>query len=195
MAVEAGKQFLRDLADLAARLCTATSQLIVSTGDILSGISNCSMGRAHRRPLQLLAKRPNPRWQNCLTSIAVGLVDKVLTKALPEDDLRNSIPSKKRPWEDTPPPPREGYRSSRSVSSAPGNSPAARATTMAIHAARNSLETAEVSRPDRLITHTRATLAALAAAAIQACQVADCSVVEDPCPRISKFTQPAKLNV
>jgi hypothetical protein len=48
------------------------------------------------------------------TRSAVGLVDKVLTKALPEDDLRNSIPSKKRPRDETPP--RESYRSSRSVS-------------------------------------------------------------------------------
>jgi hypothetical protein len=48
------------------------------------------------------------------TRIAVGLVDKVLTKALPEDDLCNSIPTKKRPREETPP--RDIYRSSRSVS-------------------------------------------------------------------------------
>jgi hypothetical protein len=48
------------------------------------------------------------------TRIAVGLVDKVLTKTLQEDDLRNSIPTKKRPREETPP--RDSYRSSRSVS-------------------------------------------------------------------------------
>ena len=48
------------------------------------------------------------------TRIAVGLVNKVLTKTLQEDDLRNSIPTKKRPREETPP--RDSYRSSRSVS-------------------------------------------------------------------------------
>jgi hypothetical protein len=113
-AVDAGKQFLCDLADLnskmAARLCSATSQF-VSTGDILSGISNCSMGELAL--FNCWRNGPIHGDKIACTRIAVGLVDKVLTKALPEDDLRNSIPTKKRPREETPP--RVSYRSSRSV--------------------------------------------------------------------------------
>jgi hypothetical protein len=100
---------------MAARLCSAISQF-VSTGDILSGISNCSMGELTDALFNCWRNDPihGDRIAYTRTRIALGLVDKVLTKALSEDDLRNSIPSKKRPRDETPP--RESYRSSRSVS-------------------------------------------------------------------------------
>jgi hypothetical protein len=93
------------------RESTATSQF-VSTGDILSGISNNSMGRAHRRPLQLLAKRPNPRRQNC---------DTCMHRRRPGGQGPPQLHSIQEATARRPPPPREGYRSSRSVSSAEGD--------------------------------------------------------------------------
>jgi hypothetical protein len=106
------------------------------------------------------------------TRITVGLVDKVLTKSLPEDT--SATPSQPRSSRERTLP-RERVtaaadlcplrKGTATATAAPGNSQAARVTTLAILAARNSLETAEVSRLIRPTTRTRASSAALAAAA------------------------------
>ncbi len=74
-AVDAGKQFLRDLSDLnskmAARLCSATLQF-VSTGDILSGITNCSMGELTDALFNCWRNDPIHGDKIAYTRIAVG---------------------------------------------------------------------------------------------------------------------------
>ncbi len=77
-AVDAGKQFLCSLADLnskmAACLCSATAQF-VSTGDILSGISNCSMGVLTDALFNCWRNDPIHGNKIAYTRIAIGLVD------------------------------------------------------------------------------------------------------------------------
>ncbi len=100
--VAAGKRILHDLVDLNVRMAEYNVQYI-STGDLLAGAENCTMGELMDALYSCWSKDPVHGDKIAYHRIAMGLMD-ILSRKVSEGDLRNSLNPKKRGRDDTPPP-------------------------------------------------------------------------------------------
>ncbi len=103
--VAAGKRILHDLADLNVRMAeyfSASNVRYISTGDILVGADNCTMGELMDSLYSCWSKDPVHGDKIAYHRIAMGLMD-ILSRYVSEGDLRNSLNPKKRGRDDTPP--------------------------------------------------------------------------------------------
>jgi hypothetical protein len=104
--VAASKRVLHDLADLNIKIAdylSASNMQYVSTGDLLAGCDNATMGELMDLLFSFLSKDPVHRDKVAYTRIAMGVIN-ILSRKLNEGDLRNSLNSKKRGRDDTLPP-------------------------------------------------------------------------------------------
>ena len=103
--VAAGKRILHDLADLNVRMVeylSASNVRYISTGDLLTG-DNSTMGELMDSLYSCWSKDPVHGDKTAYHRMAMSLLD-ILSRKVPEGDLRNSLNPKKRGGEDTPPP-------------------------------------------------------------------------------------------
>jgi hypothetical protein len=103
--VAAGKRILHDLADLNVRMAdylTGSNVRYISTGDLLAGADNCSMGELMDSLYSCWSSDPVHGDKLAYHRIAMGLMD-ILSRKVSEGDLRNHINPKKRGRDDSPP--------------------------------------------------------------------------------------------
>jgi hypothetical protein len=104
--VAAGKRILHDLADLNVRMAeylSGSNVRYISTGDLLAGADNCSMGELMDSLYSCWSSDPVHGDKIAYHRIAMGLMD-ILSRKVSEGDLRNNINPKKRGRDDSPPP-------------------------------------------------------------------------------------------
>jgi hypothetical protein len=104
--VAAGKRILHDLADLNVRMAeylAASNVRYISTGNLLAGADNCTMGELMDSLYSCWSKDPVHGDKIAYHRIAMGLID-TLSRKVSEGNLRNSLNPRKRGRDDTPPP-------------------------------------------------------------------------------------------
>jgi hypothetical protein len=96
--VAAGKRILHDLVDLNGRMAeylSASNVRYISTRDLLAGCDNSTMGELTDALCSCWSKGPVHGDKIAYHRIAMGLMD-ILSRKVPEGDLRNSLIPKKR---------------------------------------------------------------------------------------------------
>jgi hypothetical protein len=86
-----------------AEYFSASNVHYISTGDLLAGADNCTMGELMDSLYSCWSKDPVHGDKIAYHRIAMGLMD-ILSRKVSEGDLRNSLNPKKRGRDDTPPP-------------------------------------------------------------------------------------------
>jgi hypothetical protein len=103
--VAASKRVLHDFADLNIKIAdylSASNVQYVSTGDLLAGCDNATMGELMDVFFSYWSKDPVHGDKVAYTRIAMRIIN-ILSRKITEGDLRNSLNSKKRGRENTPP--------------------------------------------------------------------------------------------
>jgi hypothetical protein len=104
--VAAGKRILHDLADLNMKMAdylSASNVRYISTGDLLAGSDNCTMGELMDALYSCWSTDPVHGDKIAYHRVAMGLLN-ILSRKVSEGDLRNSLNPKKRGREDASPP-------------------------------------------------------------------------------------------
>jgi hypothetical protein len=103
--VAAGKRILHDLADRNMKIAnylSASNVRYISTGDMLAGSDNSTMGELMDALYTSWSKDPVHGEKSAYNRIAVGLLN-ILSRKVQEGDLRNSLNPRKRGRDDSPP--------------------------------------------------------------------------------------------
>jgi hypothetical protein len=115
--IAAGKRILHEPADLNLKIAdylSASNVRYISTGDLLAGSDNATMGELIDALYTSWSKDPVHGDKSAYNRIAVGLLN-ILSRKVQEGDLRNCLNPRKRGRDDSPPAPGSG----RSRSSPP----------------------------------------------------------------------------
>jgi hypothetical protein len=102
--IAAGKRILHDLADLNLKIAdylSASNVRYISTGDLLAGSDNASMGDLMDALYTSWSKDPVHGDKSAYNRIAVGLLN-ILSRKAPDGDLRNLLNPRKRGRDDSP---------------------------------------------------------------------------------------------
>ncbi len=102
--IAAGKRILHDLADLnmkIANFLSASNVRYISTGDLLAGSDNASMGDLMDALYTSWSMDPVHGDKSAYNRIAVGLLN-ILSRKVPDGDLRNHLNPRKRGRDDSP---------------------------------------------------------------------------------------------
>jgi hypothetical protein len=103
--IAAGKRILHDLADLNLKIAdylSASNVRYISTGDLLAGSDNATMGELMDALYTSWSKDPVHGDKSAYNWIPVGLLN-ILSRKLQDGDLRNHLNPRKRGRDDSPP--------------------------------------------------------------------------------------------
>jgi hypothetical protein len=126
--IAAGKRILHDLADLNMKIAdflSASNVRYISTGDLLAGSDNASMGDLMDALYTSWSKDSVHGDKSAYNRIAVGLLN-ILSRKVPYGDLRNHLNPRKRGRDDSPA--ASGPGRSRSSPPAAGEAPTTQPT-------------------------------------------------------------------